>query len=287
MHGMQAWIDLVKRCIVMELHTDETSSEVFSLLDINPRVVRITVPIVSIKHMYILQEGGRHFLALRTRRPPHVTKSDAQVWLSLMARFDELNRQFHTATDPSACEAFAAPTGRFCLKFTSESTFRDARKSLQAFKISIRPHTRIVSSVQSPSLNTPSHRLPTLSSLQEVLSRIAEEAGDSSFRVQYALECLLKHGLLREHDVVPLLKKLLQLVRWDECGMPSRELDDMVARHPPVHRCNRGYEVHEEVCCLLERFMHVSPGRDSSNRRHMSVVPHKRLYRLVLDRSMC
>jgi hypothetical protein len=209
---------------------------------------RISVPIVSIKFIKNLKKGEMHSIALRTRRPPKITTA--------VVKADELGSpsshpQFSTSIDPSDCEAFATPTAYISLTFALEHDLKAASSMLQDFKVRIHQETRRVSQLTS-SLTIPSHHLPLPdSSLNGLLLRAETEAEDDSFQIQYALECLLKHGLLRQSDVEDLLEKLLDLYRWGEGDTPSRELEDLVVYFPPVHRCNRGFEAFQKVCACF------------------------------------
>ena len=246
---MQAWLDLRERCIVVEIASGPDQytrlADMYGLPD--QSVLRISVPIVSIKHVKTLREGDRHCLALRTRRPPRVTKSEAQHLIDLILKYDDKERQFYTTVDPSDCEAFGSPTAMFCLKFHSERAFRDTLDELRKFKLRMRPEPLIVAQV--PQHTAPSHLLPETSSLKAVLSEISSEAQDDTFEVQYALESLLRHGLLRRNNVEVLLRMLLDLYRWRECDTPSSELHQLVELYPAVHQCNRGCEAFQRVCC--------------------------------------
>jgi hypothetical protein len=107
-------------------------------------------------------------------------------------------------------------------------------------------HNDIPISHQLPPIHDDSGFLFPLT-LQDIL-----DAGDSEFRVEYALECLLRHGHLRAADVGKLLQTLRTLLQW---GMISRypdELDALVRELPGVHRCNDGTMALAKVCaCML------------------------------------
>jgi hypothetical protein len=89
-----------------------------------------------------------------------------------------------------------------------------------------------------------SHQLPPIHedfgflfplTLQDIL-----DVGDSEFRVEYALECLLRHGHLRAADVSKLLQTLRTLLQWGIISRYSDDLDALVRELPGVHRCNDG-----------------------------------------------
>ena len=89
-----------------------------------------------------------------------------------------------------------------------------------------------------------SHHLPRLHKTSKFLFPISlddvTKSEDSEFRIQYALECLLRHGHLRAADVSELLQKLRDLRKWEVAGKYSEELDALVKELPAVHRCNDG-----------------------------------------------
>jgi hypothetical protein len=255
---LQAWLDLEKRCVVIEvsptLPPDCTNStrpnslvELLSHVQISVEALRISVPIVTIRFIEILKRGENHCLALRTKTPPKVTKSVTDIEVHR-----ERDRQFHTSVDPSNCEAFASPTAFLCLMFASENDFRATSGKLRDFKVKMRPETLLVSQrMEVSSQALMSHCLPSLdSSMRNLLSRAESQTGDDGFQIQYALECLLKHGLLRQCDVQELLEMLLDLFILGRIEKPSRCLEGLVVQFPSVDRCNHGSEAFQQVCVL-------------------------------------
>lgn len=89
-----------------------------------------------------------------------------------------------------------------------------------------------------------SHRLPRIQEDTKFLFPMSldevTQAEDNEFRIQYALECLLRHGNLRSADVPDLLQKLRDLRKWNVAGKLSHELDALVKEMPAAHRCNDG-----------------------------------------------
>lgn len=228
----------------------------FSLL--SRRSQRVSVPITSIKSVKIMQAQGHHFLALRTCRPPLITESQA---IDLMDMHASEERTFTTTIDPSSDAAFSSPTAHFCLHFASEHHFREALGALQAFKLHLRRDV-IQVSTQASKLTTTSHFLPDTSSLARSLKGLSDR---DSFGVQYSLECLIKHCLLRSEDVCHLLDRLRNLYQWGESDTPMNELDILVDKYPPVHRCNTGCEAYTEVrstgsSCVHHGMMYKAAG---------------------------
>lgn len=114
----------------------------------------------------------------------------------------------------------------------------------------------------------PPHHLPKLHKDTDFLFPLSlddlAKDDDSEFRIQYALECLLRHGNLRAADVSELLKKLQELRKWGASGKISQELDDLVKELPAVHRCNDGTLALSKVCsdpktCLRTRCLLCTP----------------------------
>lgn len=99
-----------------------------------------------------------------------------------------------------------------------------------------------------------SHRLPAISPQTGFLFPLSLEdvaaANDSPFRIQYALECLLRHGHLRAADVTKLLQNLRTLFKWGMIESYSDELDALVRALPAVHRCNDGTTALAKVCLV-------------------------------------
>ena len=118
-------------------------------------------------------------------------------------------------------------------------------------------HKKLIVLAREPSRHatTIPHHLPKVHREHHFLFPLTSEdvqnAGDSEFRIQYALECLLRHGHLRAASISKLLEYLRHLQRWKVCGKYSEELEALVRELPAVYRCNDGTLALSKVCLPL------------------------------------